>query len=260
MFGVIIMDTKTLAKEISKYHKNYEYEFLKERITNKDAYLKTPKDALFFILSYSFYQGRRDEISSKFEEKAKNTLASFLKTNNTLSTSTSRIIHKNNLKKEYEELCSLLKKNGVNKEGDRLMVVSLVNFIQYNTEKNILKFIIEKIRAKKINEAYENLDGIWSIGPKIASLILRDIVYIYKLEKYLDKKDYYFLQPIDTWVHKISQKIGLVNKDKIYKNEAKDITNKCFEFGVNPIHYNQGAWHIGANSLQIVLRNIGRIK
>jgi hypothetical protein len=106
----------------------------------------------------------------------------------------------------------LLEKKEVNKEGDRLMVISLVNFIQSNHEKNILKFLIGKIKSKKVDEAYKNLDGIWSIGPEIASLILRDIVYIYKLETHLDKNDYYFLQLIDTWVHKISRKVGLINK------------------------------------------------
>lgn len=254
------MDTKTLVKQISKFHKNYEDEFLIERIRNKNVYLKTPKYALFFILSYSFYQGRRDEISSKFEEKAKGTLDSFLKNNDILSVSISRITIKDELKKEYPKLYELLKNNGVNKEGDRLMVVSLVNFIQSNHKKNLLKFLIEKIKSKKVNEAYKSLDEIWSIGPKIASLILRDIVYIYKLENHLNNKDYYFLQPIDTWVNKISQKVGLINKDKIYKDEAKDITDKCFKYGANPIHYNQGVWYIGANSLQIVLRNLGRIK
>ena len=140
------------------------------------------------------------------------------------------------------------------------MVISLVNLIQSSSQKNILKFLIGKIKSNAILDVYKELNRVWSIGPKIASLILRDIVYIYRLETHLDKKDYYFLQPIDTWVHKISKKIGLVNRDKIYKNEAEDITDKCFEVEVNPIHYNQGVWYIGANSLQIVLRNIEKIK
>jgi hypothetical protein len=83
------MDTKTLVKRIAKFHKNYEDEFLNERIENKDVYLRSPKDALFFILSYSFYQGRRDEISSQFEKRAKNALNLFLENNDILSTSAS---------------------------------------------------------------------------------------------------------------------------------------------------------------------------
>jgi len=254
------MNTKNLVKQIARFYKNYESEFLKGRISGKNDYLKSPEGALFFILSYSFYQGRRDEISSMFEERAKTALESFLGNNNVLLYSSPRITGKGNLKTKYKGLYDLLKQNKVNKEGDRLMVVSLVNFIQFNNEKNILHLIIEKIKSKKIAEAYQNLDGIWSIGPKIASLILRDVVCIYELESYLSGEEYYFLQPIDTWVHNLSKKIGLVDKrSNIYEGEAKDITDKCFEFGVNPIHYNQGAWHVGSSSLKILLENIDKI-
>jgi len=255
------MDTKTFVNQIAKFHKNYGVEFLKERIENRDAYLKTPKSALFLILSYSFYQGRRNEISSQFEERARKALSLFLKNNNILSTSvSSRTTDKARLQKRYKDLDKELKNNEVNKEGDRLMVMSLVNLTQFSHQKNILAFLIGKIRSKAISKAYKNLDETWSIGPKIASLILRDIVCIYELEKSLNKDDYCFLQPIDTWVHRLSKKIGLINKDKIYKDEGKDITHQCLAFGVNPIHYNQGAWYIGARSLQILLRNIAVIK
>ena len=255
------MNTKTLITQIARFYKTYEEEFLKKRIRNKNDYLESPKSALFFVLYYSFYQGRRDEISSRFEERAKTALDSFLGNNNILLYSSPRITDKDNLRTKYKGLYDSLKQNKVNKEGDRLMVISLVNFIQFNNEKNILYFLIEHIKSKKIAEAYRTLDGIWSIGPKIASLILRDVVYIYELENYLlDREDYYFLQPIDTWVHNLSKSISLVNKDKIYRVEEKDVTDKCFELDVNPIHYNQGAWYIGSNSLQILLQNIDKIE
>ena len=253
------MNTKTLVRQIARFYKNYESELLKEKIRDKNDYLKSPENALFFVLSYSFYQGRRDETSSIFEERAKTALESFLGNNNILLYSSPRITEKENLKTKYKGLYDLLIQNKVNKEGDRLMVISLVNFIQFINGKNILHFLIEKIRSKKIAEAYRNLDGIWSIGPKIASLILRDVVYIYELENYLSEEEYYFLQPIDTWVHNLSKRIELVNNDKIYRDEAKDITDKCFEFRVNPIHYNQGVWYVGSNSLKILLENIDKI-
>lgn len=266
----MIMDTRTLVKQIAKFYKNYEDEFLKERIENKDSYLSTPKDALFFILSYSFYQGRRDELSERFRESAEKALEEFFKETDPFSSSFERI-HKKGLKStEYEKelkqgdsrllrLLDILEVNKVNKRGDRLMVASLINFIESNKEKNLVKMIIQEIESKNISEAYKKLDSIWSIGSKIASLTLRDVVYIYELEDYLDKESYYYLQPIDTWVHKLSKELRLIDKDKIYRDEARDITNKCFELGINPIHYNQGAWYIGSNSLQILLKNIDRI-
>lgn len=254
-----MVEKRDIAVKIAEFHKCYQKEFLEDKIKNKYNYLKSPKKALFFILSYSFYQGRRDELSKKFEENAKNALEKFLLKNDVFSSNSQRVKDKNTLKSKYNELNNLLKQFGVNKEGDRLMVISLINFIQSNAEKNILKTLVQKIKSKKISEAHKILDSIWSIGPKIASLILRDIVYIYELEGCIDGDNYNFLQPVDTWVHKISKEIGLIekNKDKIYPNEAKDITNKCLELGINPIHYNQGVWYLGKHSLEILLKNIG---
>jgi len=48
------MKTKTLVTQIARFYKNYEFEFLKERIRDKNDYLESPKSALFFVLSYSF--------------------------------------------------------------------------------------------------------------------------------------------------------------------------------------------------------------
>lgn len=103
------METKTLIKQIARFHKNYEGEFLKERIRNKNDYLESPKSALLFILSYSFYQGRRNKISSRFEERAKTTLESFLGSDNVLLHSSPRIPDKENLRTKYKGLYDSLK-------------------------------------------------------------------------------------------------------------------------------------------------------
>ena len=47
------MNTKTLVRQIARFYKNYEFELLKERIRDKNDYLKSPKNALSFVLSYS---------------------------------------------------------------------------------------------------------------------------------------------------------------------------------------------------------------
>jgi len=139
------------------------------------------------------------------------------------------------------------------------MVASVINFIQSNNDKNILNYMINKIKENKITEMHRELDNIWSIGLKIASLILRDTICIFKLENYMRREDYYLLQPVDTWVHQISKRIGIVNRNDIYPEESKDITNKCFDMGINPIHYNQGAWYLGSQSLEIILGNIEKV-
>ena len=253
------MDTKKLALKISSFSSYYHAEHLAKRINARNIYLTSPEKAFEFITGFSFYQGRRDEISQKFEEKAKAIILPLIRTDNIFSTSSKIITGKTNLENEYNKIYCLLKNGGINKKGDRLMVISIINFIQSIDHHNILLYLVDLIKSRRIANAYQQLDDIWSIGPKIASLILRDVVYVYELETILKNKDYYYLQPVDTWVHQISKHIGIVTKNDIYKNESLDIVNKCHEFGVNPIHYNQGAWYLGTNSHKIILSNIDSI-
>jgi len=253
------VDTKKLASKISLFSSSFREDHLAERIKVRNIYLTSPEKAFEFITGVSFYQGRRDTISKKFEDKTKAMILPLIRTDNIFLSSSNIITDKTRLENEYNQIYSLLKNGGINKKGDRLMVISIINFIQSIEHHNILLYLVDLIKSRRIAEAYQQLDGIWSIGSKIASLILRDIVYIYELENVLETRDYYYLQPVDTWVHQISRQIGIVEKEEIYNDESLDIVDRCNEFGVNPIHYNQGAWYLGTNSLKIVLRNIDSI-
>ena len=58
----------------------------------------------------------------------------------------------------------------------------------------------------------------------------------------------------------MAYQIGLIKKmdekDFIVRNE---IVNACNELGEPSIKFNQGAWYLGANSFEIVMRNLDKI-
>lgn len=249
-------------QKVALFHKSYEEEYLNKKVTQKDVYLSSREAALFCILSYSFYQGRKDEVSVKFEERARIVLSEYLTKNDMLSQKSDRIRGKEHLAKTYSSLYEQLHQGGVNKGGDRLMIISLINLIQSLDEKNIVRFIIEKIKARKIAEVYIELDDIWSIGQKVTAFILRDLVCVHNLREHVTSETYHFLQPVDGWVHTISKALNLIdqNKKNIYANEALDITKRCLDLKIDPIHFNQGAWYLGKHSLKIVLKNLGRLE
>ncbi len=249
-------------KRVVEYHKDYSRYFLGEKLQKKDTYLKDSKEALFFIFSLCFYQGRRDEVSKVFEKRARLAFESYLSKNpNVFSKTAERLYDKATLKTKYSELEEVLQSHNVNKEGDRLMVLSLLNYSQAVANGNIVKHIVQKVRLGKVKQTYEEIDQIWSIGPKITALILRDVVYIYNIENNLEKEDYNYLQPADTWVHQIASKLSMTkpSKKRIYNNENIDITQKCLDLELNPIHFNQGAWYLGANSLKILLDKLDNV-
>ncbi len=66
--------------------------------------------------------------------------------------------------------------------------------------------------GSRLGEHFGELD-LPSIGPKIAAFYLRDLVSVFELESFLRAEDYYFIQPNDTWVDQISEKLGITNKE-----------------------------------------------
>lgn len=73
------MNLQSKFSKIAEFHKGYEQNFLASTIKHKDKFLRSNKEGLFFIFSYCFYQGRRDELSEKFQKLAKKTFDKFEK-------------------------------------------------------------------------------------------------------------------------------------------------------------------------------------
>ncbi len=71
-------------------------------------------------------------------------------------------------------------------------------------DKNMVRYSVEMIKNSKLEELWSGLQksrskgGIRSVGKKIASLYLRDLVTILGLEQEVSNNHQIFLQPIDT--------------------------------------------------------------
>ncbi len=256
---------KNKISSIAKLHEFYKNEFILNKISKKDIILANNKEALLFIISYCMYQGRNDTLSAKFEK----IVAEYInqRWNNVLMFDQDSILL-SNIKKEIKEsdieLYDALKNRGLNKKNDRIMIIHLINKISTLMEfnYNLVYYIKICIENGKLIKIYSELDNIFSFGPKICSLILRDIVSVFSLEDKISKSEYYMLQPIDTWVFKISQHIGLIEEKDIdinHNKHSKLICDKCNEYKVNSIEYNQGVWYLGKHSLDIIINNLDNI-
>lgn len=251
-----------LAIKVAELHANYHKEFLSAKKRKKP---NNNKSAITFIFGMSFYQGRKDTLSDKFFKIARN----FIETNNIskikpVTNSKNTKDKKLELIEQYNGWLIQLYNLGLKKEADRIMVIDtigLANHLLYKYNLNIVDYIVNEIRKGNLVSIYELLLNIYSIGPKISSLILRDIIHIYKLEKYITKlEEFAALQPIDTWVHQVSFKIGIIQNEEIYKREAIEISKFCIDNNINPLHYNEGAWYLGSQSFKYALSSLLKIK
>lgn len=254
------ISSKDLVIKVAELHSKYHSEFLtaKKRIKPRDF-----KSALDFIFGMSFFQGRKDSLSEYFYILA----IQYIYSKNI--SSIKPILSYNKLKekkekiiKKYKKCLNELENIGLKKEADRIMVIDTIGVANHVNNKhnlNIVDYIVNEIKRGNLIYISNFLDNVYSIGPKISGLILRDIVHIYNLETYVSRLDEYsLLQPMDTWVHQVSLKIGIIKNEEMDKAEAIEIIKFCLDNEINPLHYNEGAWYLGSQSFKMVLNSLVR--
>jgi len=199
-----------------------------------------------FLSDRIFFQGRADRVSVKVRDAALEVLESELK--NGLPDFDGRTLRGFRIR-----LSKYIGKDKVGKSRDVDMVISALEFSLSIPERNIVANSVAEIKQGNLRRHRENLMGIVQIGPKISSFYLRDLIDVCKLENYLSEDDYALLQPVDTWVRQVAERIGIIGSGVSTKVAQGIIAEVCKEEGVSPIRFNQGAWYVGANAFEVVL-------
>lgn len=249
-----------MKKEIVKKIAKYGDKFVEKHLIlafDIGLMLRDWWQGLQYFLHYSFFQGRADTISIKVEKTAMNILKRYI-----AGKSTNALIRlsKGNFAKIRKELKQVIGKRKIGKGRDIDMVISILNFASKLKEKNIVKYSISKIKKGELKSHFYELQTIISIGPKIASLYLRDLVWMYSLERLISKDDLVYLQPVDTWVRKVAFKTGIIDDIKLSDTQVRQkIVEACQNLDISTIKFNQGAWYVRYYAFDIVLENLDKI-
>jgi hypothetical protein len=244
------------VKKIVNFGDRYIEEYLTE-VYDREALLTDWWEGLQFFLSHSFYQGRNDDVSEMVEEKAMNALKEFIAQRKNVPKS---LLEKENFIEIENGLKAVIGKGKIGRRRDIDMVLSILTFVSNLKEKNIVKYSKIKITEGKIEEHFDELDEIVSIGPKIASFYLRDVACMYSLDKYISKEELVYLSPIDTWVRQVSLKAGIINDpDEDDEIVREKIVKTCSDLKIPVIKFNQGAWYLGGNAFDILIENLDKI-
>jgi len=136
-------------------------------------------------------------------------------------------------------------------DADVMMVLDVLKFISDDDKRNVYNYLKCALKTKGVKVVYEELQGLRSIGPKIAAFIIRDVGLMNS--EIVKEEDYKMAFPVDTWVVQVAPKLGLNSKD------AGEIIGRCKELDINPLKFAAGLWHLGAHSLDILLEHLGEI-
>lgn len=215
-------------------------------------------EALVFLFDRAFYQGRRDDVSEKVEKAAKKVLKDhpyilgMRYTDKDLP----------GLEKELRKVIGNKgKKGNIGKPGDVRMVISILEYVKGLPNRNIVTYTVERIEKGEVAQLYKELmDRIFQVGPKIASLHLRDIVSLFKLNRHIPKEALFCLQPIDRWVRRLltDEKVGILPTKATDRQIRTAIVDLCMKYKCSSIQFNQGAWYVGANAYKLLFEMLNR--
>jgi hypothetical protein len=121
---------------------------------------------------------------------------------------------------------------------------SILEFIQGNGKlepTNIVTFTRESIGHEQVKICHGRLCEINGIGPKIASLFLRDVATFYEV---FPSKGRDLLQPVDVWIRRVSE--HLLQDELLREDRAGWIVRQAIQSGVNPEAVNGGMWYFGS--------------
>ena len=260
-----LLGQENIMSKLGHFGERFEREYLcKEYLNSKNVDIEQLEEnwweALKFFLTRIFYQGRRDDISVRVEKKVLGVLGKYF--NDSLEREENfQALKASSWSQLRVDLQAVIGKGKVGRGRDIDMIIDTFEFISRLPDKNIVRYSVEMIKNNKLEQTWYGLqkskskDGIRSVGKKIASLYLRDLVTILSLEQKVSNYHQIFLQPIDTWVRQTAKKIGIEET----RNEMKlrrMIIERCGrvnQSAITAIRFNEGAWYIGSHSLEILL-------
>lgn len=135
-------------------------------------------------------------------------------------------------------------------EKDLMMVMDTLHLICQPGCRNVYAYLLEQIKAGRVETAYKTLDDLSAVGDKLASMTIRDICMMHPG---LVLKDFSNVFPVDTWVRQVAAMLGCcATSDSGIKTFFQE---RCSECGVDVTLFAAGMWYVGANAMRILVND-----
>ncbi|MFB6197252.1 MAG: hypothetical protein ABEI52_03130 [Halobacteriaceae archaeon] len=228
--------------------------YLRQTETRRDE-LPTDDDveALLFFLYRSFHGARRVELSREYFQHSKDVI----------ETERAQIgnVLDGGEADDWKETIRTELETEIGNSADCQMVISLIEWLSDDSiSGNIVQSSQRKIKNGELAEHHREIrKNVFNVGPKKASLYLRDIVAIANLESTTEGQWEYII-PIDTQIATVAS--AVLEEDiqtDSWRHSARRIADVCRQHSISPVEFDEGAWYIGANALGILLDSISEL-
>lgn len=119
----------------------------------------------------------------------------------------------------------------------------------FNQHGDFIEWIDDAVANEELDEVYDTFTSIKWVGPKITKFIIRDFVWLLDREDDVPESHAHYLHPIDGWVRSVSETIWPQLQGDGQDDISRHLAQKCREYNVSHISYNQGAFYFGAKEV-----------
>lgn len=209
--------------------------------------LNSSLDALLFFTMYVHERGGRNPRFSAYHRVA---LRKALGKNCDDSTFEMKVLSDPNFPTDVWGSFVTLTNNKPNESHTKGPVKYVLEWLRAEHEPNIVRFLLQK----PLKDANSWLDDMPGIGPKIAALFLRDLLYVGEWSDI--SENLHLVQPVDRWVARCANEcweeenwmdLDKLNNEKVHMDYARKIVEHCRMETINSINFNKGAWFVGSH-------------
>lgn len=243
-------DKKAKLAAVAAFSERYRAEYMDEPAVN----LNRTDDPfrLRFLLKRAFASARSESVSTAYRRYTEQVLKEH-------QSAIEERVRGSETGIEDDALLQALESAGVGNGRDRRMVLEILDYVSGMDGSDVIEYTKRSIRDGRLPEVFEELRDIYNVGPKKATLFLRDVVSHWDLEDNVEGHEYRYLIPIDTWVFKICDAIGILTTESPrWDTNSQEIVEACGD-EVSPLALDQGAWYLGANSFDVLIRKLDNL-
>jgi len=111
---------------------------------------------------------------------------------------------------------------------------------------SIALWIVDAARKTgRIENQFMRMVEVRGVGPKLSSLILRDVVYLFNLEDRIDPVDRLYFQPIDRWTRVCAEFVVEDYEDAADWILAGKLSKVARKSGAKGVMFNMGVTYYG---------------
>ena len=251
----MIQERDELFQAIAQLGKYALEEEKKDYVDDRDKFLSDSVEGFRYFLFRMFFRGRFDWLSEWYANEALKKILPYIREKGWEQLrSNIQFLNESEdpigLKEKSESKGIPTVDKGISKGykfpgADAKMVYGSLRKALNMPYNNPVRYAKECIEQNKVHDIYRQIIRIPYVKDKLACLFLRDVSVLYDLTNNIQRDEFRFFLPVDTWVKRFCQRLQIIDNQYVDNETVKRyLISECYSVTppVQPIQFNHGLW------------------